>query len=57
LLPNLQFQSLEAARNLGSAQEFPSLHFFPKLSSIGQRFIPGWPIIKVELQNLLDGSN
>jgi hypothetical protein len=30
--------------------------FFPKSSNIGQRFIPSWLIISVELKNLLDSS-
>jgi hypothetical protein len=28
--------------------------FFPKSSNIGQRFIPSWLIISVEIKNLLD---
>ena len=30
--------------------------FFPRVSTIGQQTIPGWPIISAELKNVLDGS-
>ncbi len=34
----------------------PPSPFLPDLSNIGRQFIPDWPIIGMELKNLLNGS-
>jgi hypothetical protein len=44
---------LERAYKTASTTQAP---FFPRWSNFGQQIISGWPIISVELKNLLDGS-
>jgi hypothetical protein len=44
---------LERAYKTASTTHAP---FFPRWSNFGQQSISGWPIISVELKNLLDGS-